>query len=97
MLGNVFLSMLYGIRPYNVDEEANLSDDEKLIRQCKIDIVDACSHMRKYVDQLERRAKQAPENGDFDLQEHAELMKNWRIKVRRANAAIDEAATYGIV
>lgn len=94
---NSLVCRYYGIHPYSVEEETNLSDEEKLIRQCKINIVDACSNMRGMIDQLERRAKGAPENGDFDLQEHANLVKNWRIKVRQANAAVDEAATYGIV
>ena len=97
VFGYISMCKRYGITPYSAEEESLLSDEEKLVRQCKIDIVDACSNMRGMIDQLERRAKGAPENGDFDLQEHANLVKNWRIKVRQANAAIDEAATYGIV
>lgn len=97
MIGYKLACKFYGIHPYKVDEEANLSDDEKLIRQCKIDIINACTDMRQLLEQLEYRAKEAPENGDFDLQEHAELMKNWRVTVRKAKAAVNEAATYGII
>lgn len=97
MIGYRFACKYYGIVPYNMEDEQKLSDDVKLIRQCKIDIIDMSNEMRKLIEQLENRAKKAPENGDFDIQEHAELMKDWRIKVRQAKAALSEAATYGII
>ena len=97
MIGYKLACKYYGIIPYNKEEEENLSDDEKLIRQCKIDIINACNEMRESLEQLGNRAKRAPETGDFNIQEHAELMKNWRVAVRKAKALTEEAATYAII
>lgn len=94
MLGYKLACKYYGIIPYGREEEENLTDEEKLTRQCKIDVIDMVNQTRKLLDQIERRAKGAPESKD---PKDATLLRDFRSKMRNAKAAVDEAAMFGII
>jgi hypothetical protein len=76
--------------------EENMSDEQKKVRRCKVEIIDNCERMRKLINQVERRAKGIPENGDFDMARHLSLVKRWEGKVKDVNNLLEETTTYGI-
>ena len=69
----------YGIKPLKPEDEQNTSDNEKIIRKCKVDIIDKCEHMRKAIDIMEAMAKEIEET---DNKEHADIMVEFRSRMR---------------
>lgn len=77
----------YGIRPLRNNEENMLTDNEKIIRQCKVDIVDMCLHMRKAIDIMEAMAKEIKE---IDDKEYSDTMIEFRRRVREIREAMGD-------
>ena len=71
-----------GISPYTKEEEDRLSDNEKVIRQCKKDLVGLCDQLRMIVDVIERMAKAGPESGDAEYVHAITEFRRQVIKIR---------------
>lgn len=69
----------YGIRPLTQEEEKKLSDNVKVIRQCKVNIIDKCEHMRKAIDVMEKMARVVEEKDD---KEYVDTMVDFRKRLR---------------
>lgn len=69
----------YGIKPLTPTQEENISDNEKAIRQCKIDIIDKCVHFRKAIDVMETMAREVEEK---DEKEYVDTMVDFRRRMR---------------
>lgn len=69
---------VYGIRPLEQKEETQLSDGEKIVRQCKIDIVNMCNSLRKKIDEYDSIAVTAEET-----ENNKDKMMDLRSKVRK--------------
>ena len=69
---------VYGIRPLEQKEETQLSDGEKIVRQCKIDIVNMCNSLRKKIDEYDSIAVTAEEKKN-----NKDKMMDLRSKVRK--------------
>ena len=92
MIGYKATCKYYGIKPLTQDEENQLSDNEKIIRQCKIDVINLCTEMLKNIDIIEQKSRIAKE---LDDNARAEILVGFRSAVRKAESAVREAAEYG--
>lgn len=63
-------------------EGEDLSYAERIVRQCKIETIEACEKIRKLVDQVERRTKGIPEKVDSDMFLHSAHVAVWRNNIR---------------
>lgn len=83
----------YGLEPYTLEEEANLPETIKQIRQDKIGIIDYCSRIRRELEMIESRARGAVEKDDLAQQrrvdEFADLVYEGLMK-------LEKAAVYGV-
>ena len=70
----------YGLRPLKPEQEKNLSGGEKIIRQCKVDIIDDCTHFRKAIDVMEAMAREIEERNEKD---YIETMVDFRRRTRK--------------
>lgn len=57
MIGYKTACKFYGILPLSGNEINVLTDDEKAIRQCKIDIINMCTELLKNIDRIETKVK----------------------------------------
>lgn len=70
----------YGIKPLTPEQERDSSDNEKIIRKCKIDIIDKCTHFRKAIDVMESMAREVEEKDD---KEYVDTMIEFRTRMRK--------------
>lgn len=81
----------YGMKLLGLGEEIKLSENERLTRRCKCEIIDWCKWMKQYVEQLEDCARRIPVEDD---ERHAEMVRRLRDKVKTASLAIETACFY---
>jgi hypothetical protein len=68
----------FGCAPYRRD----ISFEEAVTRQCKAEIAEACKEMRKLLKQIERRAKNIPDNRAYNMVRHSSLVRLWRNQIK---------------
>lgn len=91
MIGYKMACKVYGLRPLTRAEEADLPENEKVIRQCKIDILNMCTEMLNYIEVIEENSKYTEEKDDS---EYKDYLAGFRQVVRKATSAVQEAANY---
>ena len=82
----------FGIKPLTFDQEMKLPPNVKRTRGNKISIISHCALIRKSLDDIEYRARMAPEEDD---QEHADLVAEYRDAVYEAWEAVEKAWSIG--
>ena len=82
---------VYGIRIMNLDEELALTDNERSTRNCKMEIVDVCKHLKQCAEYMEDYAKRMPVK---DNDRHAEMVRRLRNKVKDVEVKMESACLY---
>lgn len=80
----------YGLQ--KIDNEFNLPKNINQTRGNKICIIDWCDHIKHMADLVADRARNTPEEDD---DHHAELVEEFKAKVRSAGIALDDAYMVG--
>ena len=83
----------YGMRFLSFNEEIHLPEAIRSSRNSKHEVIDMCDWMRKMIDRIEYRAKGATTPDD---EAHAELVKQFRDMVKRAEIELESAALFGV-
>lgn len=82
----------YGLEPKTMEEEMNLPKNINQTRGNKICIIDWCEHIKRMADLIADRARNTPEE---DNDHHAELVDEFKTKVRKAGLMLDDAYMVG--
>lgn len=84
---------IYGLREMSLEEESQLSANEKLTVQNKIEIIDKCKLAQQALEQIRFRAKGTPVLNDPN---HAEIVNQFADLVFKLERIAWETATFGI-
>lgn len=90
MIGYRIACNVYGIRPLTAGQKEKLSDNEKIIRECKIDIINMCNEIRKAVKAIDQMAVNTKEINDY---EEMQSLTNLRSELRSISSDITNIAT----
>lgn len=85
-IGYMMACKVYGIRPLTEEEERKLSDEEKLIRQCKINLVNMCQSMRETIRKIDSYSMDVHET---DGRDESKKIADIRNRMRKAVEIMD--------
>ena len=85
MIGYKMACKVYGIKPLTAEQEKKLSDNEKIIRECKINIINMCNDIRKAVNAIDQEAVNANE---IDNLKEMNKLVNLRSELRSISSNI---------
>lgn len=78
--------------PYRRD----ISFEEAVTRRCKAEIAETCKEMRKLLKQIERRAKNIPDNRTHDMVRHSSNVRLWRNRIKYTRNDLERALHFGV-